>query len=180
MKTFFSIIVILASILGVVLYVIPTYQSAQALQNEENELNSALTNARLLQEARDDLLLKFNAFTTQDINRLRTMLPDNIDNVKMIIELDALATQLGLSIQSIDVIESSSLSPEEEQARASLPYGVVDLSLQMEGPYERFVEVIEQIERSLRLIDVQDISFRSIDTSSDYTYNMTVRTYWLK
>ena len=180
MKTLLSILMILAAVVGIIFYALPTYQSAQELKAEETDLNNALTNARQLQAARDDLLQRFNAFTSQDLRRLETMLPDNIDNVKMIIELDALATQLGLSIQSIDVIDRENLSNEEQQAQANLPYGVVDLSLSLEGPYERFVELIEQIERSLRLIDVRDISFRSLDISDNYTYDMTVRTYWLK
>lgn len=180
MKTLLSILMIIAAIVGIVFYALPTYQSAQELQQEERDLNEALTNARRLQETRDELLQRFNAFTTQDIRRLETMLPDNIDNVKMIIELDALAMQLGLSIRSIDVVDRDGQNNEEQQAQANLPYGTVDLALSLEGPYERFVEFIEQVERSLRLIDVRDISFRSTDVSDNYTYNLTVRTYWLR
>lgn len=170
---------ILAAILGVTLYALPTYQSAQELKAQEQELASALTNARELQAARDELLQRFNSFTTNDITRLETLLPNNIDNVKLIIELDALARRYGLRIENIDTIEQN-LSQEEEQARQALPYESIDLAIGVEGTYERFVEFIEQVERSLRLIDVQNISFRALETGNNYKYDMTVRTYWLK
>lgn len=179
MRTILSIIMVVAAVLGVVFYALPTYQSAQALRTEEQELDSALDNARRLQAARDDLLERFNAFSARDLERLETMVPDNIDNVKMIIELDALASQYGLSIQNIDVVEEE-LTLEEQQLADNRNYGEVELNLGLVGPYERFVTFVEDVERSLRLIDVQSIAFQTTDIRDNYQYDMVVRTYWLK
>jgi Tfp pilus assembly protein PilO len=180
MRTILSIIMVIAAVLGIVLYAVPTYQSAQALQAEEKDLDTALTNARKLQSARDELIQKFNSFSSRDIERIETMIPDNIDNVKLIIELDALASVHGLAIQNIDVVEKE-LSLEEQQMQQSQDYAYVDLNVGLTGPYERFVSFIEDVEKSLRLIDVQAITFQSDDEGRDnYKYDMTVRTYWLK
>lgn len=178
-RTLFSIILIVAAVIGIAMYVVPTYQGTQDARTEERQFDVALANSRRLQAARDELLAKFNAFPKNDIDRLETLLPDNIDNVKLIIELDSLALQHGLAIQNINVLETEE-TPQSLQESEDRSYGIVDLNFSVAGPYERFVNFIEDIEGSLRLIDVQSISFQSTTVTDNYQYELTVRTYWLK
>src|SRR5690606_27976899 len=111
MRLVLSIVMILAAIGAVVFFAVPRYQAVADMRAEEAQLNEALANARKLEEARQDLLDRYNSFDPADLRRLQTMLPENIDNVKLIIELDALAAQYGLPLQNVTVENSEETAP---------------------------------------------------------------------
>jgi Tfp pilus assembly protein PilO len=172
---------IIAAAIGIVVYVVPTFQETQEVKTEEQELDRALANARRLQERRAELTTQFNSFTDEELEAIDTLVPDNIDNVKLIIELDALASRHGLAIQNINVVDDSNQATNEELALvAEQEYGTIELDFTVTGPYERFVSFVEDVERSLRLIDVQSIAFQSIAQGANYQYSLRVRTYWLR
>lgn len=180
LRSVIAIIMILASVVGFVSYVIPTYQGTADARAEEKEFNQALANARRLEEERDALLADFNNIETESLERLETLLPDNIDNVKLIIELDELATTHGLQLQSIDVADSGDADPAEEAPLLREGIASVQLDFSLLGPYERFVAFVEDVENSLRLIDIQQIQFQAATESTNYQYGLSVQTYWLQ
>ncbi|MBI2025438.1 hypothetical protein HYT04_01465 [Candidatus Kaiserbacteria bacterium] len=59
------------------------------------------------------------------------------------------------------------------------PIGSVDLSLSAIGTYSSLQAFLVGIENSARLIDVRDIVVKGSDTGV-YTYQMTLRLYWLR
>jgi Tfp pilus assembly protein PilO len=182
LRTIISGLMIIAAVIGVVAYVVPTFKSAQEIKVEEQELDNALANSRRLQERRAELTEQFNAFTDNEKDTLETLLPDNIDNVNLIIELDALASRHGLAIQNINVVNEDQDAIEDGATVVSSnqDYDSVQLQFSLEGPYEPFVDFVEDVERSLRLIDVESIAFQSVAGSNSYQYDVLVRTYWLK
>lgn len=182
-RSLFAIILIIASVLGFVLFVSPQYQDVIALRTQESQLKDVLANSRTLQEKRDQLLKTFNAMSPNDVARLEKMVPNNADNVKLILELQTLASRYGLELRT------AALSEEEEAARtqraqvqiATRDYGTISLDLVIRGPYDGFVSFISDIEKSLRIIDVESISFRSEENNpSTYQFNLSLNTYWLK
>lgn len=180
MRTILSILMIIASVAGFVAYISPQYGKIQDLRERQGEYDVALANARKLQAEREKLLTRFNEFERGKVEDLEKLLPDNIDNVKLIIELDSLAAQFGMALQDVNVLDQASQTTGDPVAQDSLPYGVVSLEFSVSGPYDRFVGFIEQVETSLRLIDVYAIDFQTPTTSNNYTYRVKVRTYWLK
>ncbi len=181
-RTVFSIILIIASILGFVLFVSPQYQDIMALRIEETQLRDVLTNSRTLQEKRDQLLNRYNSFTAADIARLEKMVPNNADNVKLILELQTLASRYGLELQTAALADSQEDTLNQRtQLQTNRDYGTIQLNLVIRGPYEGFVSFLEDVENSLRIIDVDALSFRAEGTSTSvYQFNLALKTYWLK
>ena len=100
MKNIISIIIAIAAIASFVLVVQPQYKEIQELQKKSGELEQVLANARKLQSLRDDLLEKRNSLNQSDLVRLEKMIPDNVDNVKLIVELQNVANQYNLQIET--------------------------------------------------------------------------------
>lgn len=183
-RSVFAVILIIVSILGFVLFVNPQYQDIVALRAEDRQLRDVLANSRSLQEKRDQLLERYNSFTAEDVARLEKMVPNNADNVKLILELQTLASRYGLELQT------AALSEEEEEVRnqrtqvqiANRDYGTIGLDLVIRGPYEGFVSFLEDVEQSLRIIDVDSLSFRAAEgtSTSTFQFNVSFKTYWLK
>lgn len=177
MSTIVSFILIVASLGGFFAYIDPAFMEIKELQAEKAEYKRALDNSRELQQERDKFLERFNQMSVDDLGKLSTMLPDNIDNVRLIIDLDEMARKHGMRIRDFkaDASQESAVIGGD-----SKPYGTLTLSFSTTASYTTFLAFLRDLEKSLRIIDVTAIRFASSDTSTLYDYSLTIRTYWLK
>jgi len=91
MRNITAIILILASIGLFFGYIDGTYSDVKELRIEQADYDRALSNSKELQAERDKLLAKFNNIGTVDLDKLNKLLPDNIDNVRLVIDVDNIA-----------------------------------------------------------------------------------------
>ncbi len=126
-----------------------------------------------------------NTINPADLARLARFLPDSVDNVGLILDLNALAARSGLSISNIDVASGGGQSGSVQQKGnvgtgtvGTGPTSSVDLSLSAVGTYTALRTFLQDVERSERLLDVQDLVVKGSGTGV-YTYQMTLRLYWL-
>ena len=162
-------------------YINPAYLRIQGLRAEEAQFDQALNKSKELQATRDQLLSKYNTFSPDDLGRLTKFLPDSVDNVRLILDLNSIASRYGMRTRNVSLQTKGSSA-----ARAAVgavgpstsPYGSVVLSFSVSGSYPTFIAFLEDLERSLRLTDVVGVSFTANDTGT-YNYDVAVRTYWL-
>lgn len=173
---------ILTSIGGFIAYVIPTYSDVKTIGQQKTEYLEILQNARLLAEKRDQLLQIYNSITQPEIERLEKMLPTNPDNVKLILEIDALAKTQGLSLQNVKIKESTDNDQKNNKTgvKANTDIGTLTLEFTTTGPYPGFVNFSSILERNLRIMNIKRVSFLAPDDKSNYQYQTTVETYWVK
>lgn len=183
------------------LYTRPAYDQVQALQAQIASYNAALDKAAELQQLKQSLLSRFNAFNPSDLDRLQRLLPDHVDNVRLILDLDNLASRYGLSLQNVDVSSSEAENAKKQTAigaigTANQKYDSLTLTFTTRGTYENFIPFITDLESSLRIVDLASLSMAAENrgdssgrggagtqgASGDpaYTYRITLRTYWLK
>lgn len=145
--------------------------------------DQALASARAYVAQQDALMAARNAIDPADLARLQTFLPNSVDNVGMILDLNALAARSGLSLSNIDVSDNSAATSNTGSTSAvpvSLnPVNSVDLSLNAAGTYIGFENFLTAVEKSQRLLDVRDLLVQGSDTGV-YSYDMTLRLYWLR
>ncbi len=205
------------AIVGVVLaggvffwYTKPTYDSSQALRADIAQNDAALDKAAELQKLRQTLLSRFNTFNTADLDRLQKLLPDHVDNVRLILDLDKLAERQGIALQNVDVSNAQKQTAKSQTALGTIgasnqKYDSLTLTFSTVATYASFVEFLENLESSLRIVDLVSLTIASAGGSAAvvssatnafptnatnsgtprssepfYTYNMTLRTYWLK
>lgn len=186
MRLTLSILMIAAVIAGFALFIVPTYGDISALRAQEADYNTILANARTLQQERNTLVQKYNAFDPGELARLNTLLPTNPHNVSLILELDAVAAQYGMVLQNVKIDDSTAAQPAAARPGTTSNTDVGDLGItfSVSGSYDGFVSFIKTIERSLRIIDIQKISFAATGTttaaSPNYQYTVGIKTYWLK
>lgn len=149
--------------------------------------DQALTAASAYTARQNELASERNAIDPAGLTRLAALLPDSVDNVGIILDLNALAARSGLALSNVDVLSSSQQagSSAGQSANGSLPaggtspVGSVDLSLSAIGTYSALQNFVRGIEQSARLLDVRDLVVKGSDTGV-YTYQMTIRLYWLR
>ena len=175
------------------LFTQPTYDAVKVLGLEIGEYNQALNKASELQQIKQSLLARYNAFNSADVDRLHKMLPDHVDNVRLVLDLDNLASRNGMALQN--VIISNPLSEAGSAGAISAigggrqKYDSLTLKFATRGTYQNFVTFFQELETSLRVVDLVSLSLeREIASQSEirsetepiYRYDMTIRTYWLR
>ncbi len=180
MKTIVSITLIICAGLVFFFFTNPQVQDVQTLRAEEARFDDALDRSKELISLRDALLAKYNAIPTDDLKKINSLLPDAVDTVRLIIEINGIAARHGMTLLNIsvgDVTESGGerLGPNSE------PFGNVALSFQVTATYERFREFLADLERNLRILDVASISFSEANAATGLTtYGVAFNTYWMK
>jgi Type II secretion system (T2SS), protein M subtype b len=168
-------------------YVNPTWSGSIAETNAAIAVDDqALTAEADYQTQQSALAKQRDNIDPTDLEKLAAFLPDSVDNVGLIVDLNALAARSGLSLSNIDVAvpDQSSRSASQSGAAVALPVsgvspvGSVNLSLSAVGTFPALLTFLNSVERSERLLDVQDLTVRGSDTGV-YTYQMSLRLYWL-
>lgn len=180
MKGIFPIISIIVAGALFFWYVDPTYKEVQSLRAEEATLSATLSRALELQQTRDQLLSRYNTFTPTDLARIEKMLPDHVDNVRLVLDMDGIASVYGMRVRNVAIDNPqknqkalTAMGPDESS------YESVVLSFTVTGQYDTFRTFMADLERSLRLVDIEGISFSATDAGL-YDYTVALRTYWLK
>lgn len=183
-------IILLVLSIGLFLgYTNPAYKSLAAARTVATKYDTALTNARKLNEERDALNQKYRNIDAASLARLSKLLPDNADNIRLIIDIQQMAQSYGMSLTSIKFdspdqpTTPGQLAPVTAAAasQASKDYGIFDLQFTTTATYQNFQSLLKDIESSLRLTDIQSIDFSAGDPlKGTTTYTVKLRTYWLK
>jgi hypothetical protein len=166
-------------------FVKPQYEAALALQSEYKQYDAANGNSANLISERDALLKKYNVIPEGDRERLEKLLPDTVDNVRLIIDVNEVVRRYGASLRNIKVGNDAAAAEAGRAGEAaprggdSRDYNSMTLGFSVVAPYTTFLKILKDLESSLRIVDVTGITF-SAGESDLYAYDVTVKTYWLK
>lgn len=157
----------------------PKYQEIKATQAQIATYDNALNNSKDLQKIRDDLLTVYNSISREDLKRLELLLPDTVDNIRLVLDIDTIASRYGVVIKNLKLNSSPSTSgsfdPTPEKIKS------LDLSFSVASDYETFIAFVRDLEESLRIIDLVEVKFVAQETSSNIApdQSVTIRTYWM-
>lgn len=104
-----------------------------------------------------------------ELSKIESSLPGDSSLPSLLNFLEKAVSQAGLVLDSISP-SSSSLSPDLKNVKE------VRVSLSVSGDYAAFKNLISILERSSRLIEVENISFSRLRTS-DNEYNLRIKAY---
>ena len=175
-------------------YTKPAYDGVQEVRAKIAQYDEALNKAAELQKRKQELLSRFNTFNPSDIERLEKLLPNHVDNVRLILDLDALAARFGIALQNVDVSSSGSQdakgkTPIGSVGAANQKYDSLTFTFATIATYSNFVRFLTALESSLRIVDLESLSMTSGGNAAAankatseplYNFKITLRTYWLK
>lgn len=122
MRFLLPIFLIGVAIGGFILITKPIYSEIEALQKEGEAYEQALQNSANLQKERDRLTTKLNSFTPEDLAKLEKMLPNTVDNIKLILEIQEQASNQGIVVRNVQFEPKQFI--EEEKPTTSTTSGV--------------------------------------------------------
>ncbi|MEI7720203.1 MAG: hypothetical protein WCI89_03280 [bacterium] len=180
MKFFIPLIIVIAAIALFMTYTDPKYQNAKVLAVQNASYGEALNKSTELHKIREGLLAKRNSFSDDNVMRLARMLPDNVDTIRLIIDINSIALRNGLALTNVSLggaLKTTGVSGQEASSGSQV--GVVRVGFSVAASYPVFLTFLHDLEHSLRLLDVDKIDFNPDATGQNGTYQLDVRTYWL-
>lgn len=189
MRFIFPYIFIALSISLFVFFARPLYKEVIVLRASSVAYDTALTHSTDLQKVRDTLVSKYANINDQDKNRLAHFLPNTVDNIQLILEIEKIASMNGMVVSNILFAPPQSINDKSSASKSDTmkSYGTFNLEFKTQARYEVFSIFLQDLEKNLRLIDVKSISFainnNSRTASPDpltYEYLVKIQTYWLK
>ncbi len=191
------IILIGLSIAGFVTLVGPTYKEVSDLKAEVASYDEALSNSKSLENERDKLTSKYSSIDPANLDKIQKLLPDNVDNIRLILEIEKLASPYGMVLKDVSysIAKDDNKAPNVIQGGQTLKpanqdYGVWDLQFSIEGTYNDFISFSRDLESNLRIVDISSVQFSSVEKTNQfvnkntptesYKYSFRIRTYWLK
>ncbi len=191
-KAILSIIFIGASIMIFSLYVRPTYDQVQDNRLAVARFDEALAKTREIQELKSSLLSRYNLFAGNNLERLQKMLPDHVDNVRLVLDMDGIASKYNIRIQNVVVQNTTDGRTDQNStvlnggAAENRPYRSLNLQFEVIATYDDFVLLMRDLETSLRIVDLTSLSVRPRNDITGagiagpvYSFGVSLRTYWL-
>lgn len=196
MSRFLPFIAIIFAVLLFFLYVKPTYSgpihdTKQAIKGYDD----ALAAADRFQQKEAQLTQARAQIPPESLARLSEFLPDGVDNVQLILDMDALAARSGVTLSDFNIQgapgssdagstsdttqSTGGLQPISGGLTSSSPIDSLNLTFKATGTYTAFRTFLAGMENSLRPIDVVNLNVSESQTGV-YDYDVTVRIYWLR
>lgn len=160
-----------------------TEKSIQELQKDVADYTDALSKAHEIEKVRTGLLEVYNSIPADDLDKLMKLLPDHIDSVRLIIDINNVAAQFGMTLKNITLAGDGKDTPKPASSAIGpkdTTYSSVILQFTVSGSYGDFRLFLADLEKSLRLIDVETLGFASKVDTEAYEYRVTIATYRLE
>jgi Tfp pilus assembly protein PilO len=153
-------------------YVSPAYTETQQINEESAKYQQALEKATEVQNLKRGLLAKLNEFSGANVERLEKLLPDHINNIRLVLDLDSMATARGLSLSQVNVQREGGAEDPKKSSSVSLAGAVqqqrkfqsVILQFSLVATYTDMITFMRDIERSLRLVDLVSLNISPAQT----------------
>ena len=161
-------------------YTNPLYQQIKDKQLQQSTIAEANKKAAQLRAVRTALTQERDKITDADIQRLNKMLPDAVDNVGLIIDMQNIAANRGMLLKGARVTAGGSVGDAAQGLGPDASkYGTITMTFVVNTTYDNFSVFLKDLESSLRLLDVTSLGFSSTKEGR-YDYSVTLQTYWLK
>jgi len=191
------IILIGVAVVGFLTFTNPIYKNISVLKAESASYNEALDNAKALENERDKLTNKFNSINPDNLAKLQKLLPESVDNIRLILEIEKIAAPFGMVLRDVkyDTLKKETgsapvaIQNNEIDPMAGKDFGTWSLEFSTSSSYSNFINFLKALEKNLRIVDVSSISFSSnvspginpaLFSSEVYKYDFKINTYWLK
>ncbi len=153
-------------------------KGVKELLKRKSEYETAKNNSGKILKKRDELIEQRNSFSQNDRKNIVQLIPDNIDNVQLILDLNGIAKRYGMLLKGIRIEQGSTLKEGQIGVNKD-QLSSISVSFKVAATYETFVKFLQDLETSLRIVDVTKLSFKPTDTGV-YNFDITIKTYWLK
>lgn len=158
------------------------YLEFKTLLAQRNEYASALGQYNTLEQRRVALVAQKDAVLPANSERLQKIIPDNVDNIRLFLDMQGIAARFRMGVANIRVGDSpasAANSPTSSIGPSDSRSGTITLSFSTTASYENLISFLKEIERSLRIVEIKSIDFKIGTVPNSYQVSIAINTFWL-
>lgn len=145
-------------------------KSITDLKDLSLQYDSTIKQAATLVNQADDLKNQYTNLSPEAKANLSVMIPDAVDQIRLLDEVDSIIKEAGFSSNDIGISE---IGDKDKAGYA--------ISFTTKGSYSKFKNLLHAFQTSLRLYTVDSISFNAPTVSGDLiTFQVRLETYYMK
>jgi hypothetical protein len=182
LRSLSPILSVVVAVVLAVFFIKPTYDETLLIQKDIDSYRDAKMK---YEEFTSNLQIKINEKEEHlgDAEKLNALVPEDIDETQILVDLKFIAKERGLLFGNIKVTEGEGDTPETlNESGNQIEDDVLiakDISFGIIGTYSQFKDFLKDLERSQTLFEIIALSFDSSENSLFQQYTVTVRTYAL-
>lgn len=193
MRFILPIILIAIAVAGFFMFTAPLYEDISVIRADIGSYDEALNNSKALENERDKLTSKYNDISKDDLDKLEKLLPDNIDNIRLILEIEKIASPYGMVLKDVKYnadpgstgATGGPVQATGQEPTSSKDYRILNMEFSVTGTYNNFINFTKDLESNLRIVDISSVAFSSetdakTNPAGVYKYSFKIKTYWLK
>lgn len=201
-RNIFATILLVLSI-GIVLTVTMDLKAkADQQQTINDQYAAAIAKSAQLLQLRKSLTAQYMAVSDADKEALDKMLPNSLDNIRLIIDMNGIAYARHMILKGISasggstgsnaapttaptapgpgrVVSPGGLNTAASMSSSAPTLQTVTVSFGVSATYDQFIALMQDLEKNLRLMDLTHLSLSANNTGT-YDWSVEFQTYWLK
>lgn len=162
----------------------PMFTEIDDIKAQTAQFQEAVDSAQSRNQKLEELINKKQGHDSRDLEYLDALVPQDVDEVKMLVDLKEMAEKHNMLIGNIGVegggtgSPASDASSEVSGAISYNSFSTADITFGLIGTYEQFKSFLADMERSLVLMEVINITFASGEGDLQQ-YDLTIRAFGL-
>lgn len=178
-KTFLPVLAIAAALGLYFVYVQPIRTDIVRLQTEEAEFDNALQKITELESIIERLDTQLLSYSSVELEKIERIIPDEVNNLQLILDLDGLTTKHNLDVTTISVGSSVVKFFGADTDGPSLK--TYPVNLHIKASYSQLISFLSDVEKSLQLFDISEIQFQEIEAIAEVNnFIIVLSTYSLQ
>lgn len=168
------------SVLILVVVVKPLLTKLTSAKQQLADLKQSEARVNDLMQVYDKLRNTYQQISEKDKQVLEKALPSNINNVRLILELERIAELRGLGFKDVEVQLKENKDDQPANAVKS-QLKKVEASITLVGSYPDFIKYLTDLEKSLRILTIRSVDFtatRQDGKPTQFEYDLEIETYW--
>ncbi len=163
MRLIISILLFAAGLATLFFWAGSMWKDIQVLGAEKNAYESVIARMNTLRKTRDTLLTSYNSIQADELKKIKNFLPGSVNSGALVVQMANMTNESGLLLKNVNIGAG-----EEKTSEARL-------TISVSGSFENFHGFLQRLEKSLRLIDVRNVSFSSSrDNFNDFALEAVI------
>lgn len=185
MKKAIPLILIALAVIIFFLFIDPLNDEVKNLSKKKADNDTMLELAEELQRKRDRIHDAFNEISVDEREELEKLLPDTVDNVRLILDINNVAEQYGIVIKNITVSRDGERDTKRGSNLVSSidttgDIGTITLGFSIDATYDVFINFMKDLEEALRVVDIRALDIDAGREDVFLGFGVTLDTYWLR
>lgn len=172
------------AILGLLFLVQPKYQAFKQLKAQERFQQTQVENRERFFAQLEEISQRFEGYG-EALDKINSALPSSPQMSLLLNFLNKTAEKNGLLLKEIGPVTTSKLSPQEiekirgkETAQGGKELKETRVSLEILGDYPSFKNFLAALEKSARLIEIENVKFNTLKTGAGlFRFNLQIKVY---